>query len=185
MKLTVIVLILCTLSGCSSQGQNLDRISQLRTQLIEAKQCTFAATVSAYYTEEIYQFQVNCSVDDTGTLSFTVTAPETIMGINGNISGDGAALAFDNEVLAFPIMADERISPVSAPWVFYNTLRCGYLSGYTESSEGNLLSMDDSFEENPLHLEIQTDENYVPLNVQIYYQQKMVLALEIHDFSLV
>lgn len=184
MKLTAIVLVLCMLTGCSSHGQSLDRIAQLRTQLIDAKQCTFAASVSAYYTEDVYQFQVNCSVDNTGTLSFTVAAPETILGITGNISNDGADLTFDNEVLAFPIMADERISPVSAPWVFYNTLRCGYLSGYAETSEGNLLSMDDSFQENPLHLEIQTDENYVPLNAQIYYRQKMVLALEIQDFSL-
>lgn len=183
MKLTAVLLVLCMLTGCSSRNPDLDMATELRKQLINANQCEFNTTVFAYYSDEIYQFQMDCSVDNAGTLAFTVTAPESIAGITGQVGNDGAALTFDDEVLAFPVIADNRLSPVSAPWVFYNTLRCGYLSGSMETTDGALLSMDDSFQENPLHLEIQADTNCIPIHAQIYYQQNMVLSLEISDFS--
>lgn len=185
MKAAVIMLILCILSGCASDTAYLDKPMQFRSKLLETEQCTFEAVVSAHYPDAEYQFGLTSIVDSSGTLSFTVTEPDTISGISGKIGDDGAALTFDDQVLAFPILADDRLSPVSGPWVFYHTLRSGYLSGSQRNDAGYLLSIEDSFSEDPLHLQIQTDEACTPVYAEIYYHEKMVLSLDISSFTVV
>ena len=185
MRVAVVIIILCLLTGCAFNTEYLDKPMQLRNQLLESEQCTFEAAVTAHYPDAEYQFQLTCIVDSSGILTFTVTAPDSISGICGQISNDGAALTFDEQVLAFPILADGRLSPASGPWVFYHTLRSGYLSGSQENDKGYLLSIDDSFNEDPLHLQIQLNENCIPVYAEIYYQQKMVLSLDIISFTAV
>ena len=174
----------CILCGCTPNNSALDRAVRLREELLTADTCSFDMSVTAHYPDAAYQFQLNCSADRNGTLCFTVTSPETIRGICGEISSDTAALTFDDKVLAFPILADDRLTPVSAPWIFYSTLRSGCLTGCMETERGLLLSIDDSFFENPLHLEIHTDLNDSPVYAEVYYQSKMVLSLDISNFSL-
>lgn len=185
MKYAALLVILCILTGCASANDCIDKAMTLRKDLLEADQCTFDAAVTAHYEDAVYSFQMTCSADKSGKLSFTVTDPDSISGISGSISQDSAALTFDKEVLAFPILADDQLSPVSAPWIFYNTLRSGYLSGGQEADDGFILSMDDSYEENPLHLQIQTDSECVPFRAEIFYQEKLILSLNIKNFTVV
>lgn len=183
MKLIAAVMVVCILCGCSSDNAALDRAVQLREELLAADTCSFDAFVTAHYPDAAYQFQLNCAINN-GTLRFTVTSPETIQSICGEIKENDAALTFDDAALAFPILADGRLTPVSAPWIFYNTLRSGYLSGCMETEDGLLISIDDSFLENPLHLQIRTNVNDIPVYVEIYHQDKMVISLDISSFTL-
>lgn len=185
MKSALLILMVLLLSGCSSGTEALDKSMQLRNLILESEQCTFDATVTAHYPDTQYQFQLTCIVSETGVLSFTVTEPDSISGISGQISGDGAAFTFDHQVLAFPVLADDRLSPVSGPWIFYHTLRSGNLSGCLKNENGYLLSIDDSFTEDPLHLQIQTNEACIPVHAEIYYHERMVLSLEINSFAVV
>jgi len=185
MKLAAaILMIVCILTGCSPKNTELDLAMDMRKQLLEADSCTFDATITADYTDSIYTFQMSCCVSSTGALDFTVTDPETISGITGTVSDADAALTFDDKVLAFPVLADGMITPVSAPWIFVKTLRDGYISGCAESDDALMLSVDDSYEENPLHLEICADSQLVPVSAEIYYQQKRVISLDIRNFTL-
>ena len=52
-----------------------------------------------------------------------------------------------------------------------------------KTEDGYILSIDDSYEENALHLEIETDESCIPQRVEIYYLEKMVMSIEIQNFS--
>ena len=179
-----IMLVLYLLTGCSSKNNALDQAATIRKNILDANQCSFDVTITAFYDEYIHTFEVICVADHSGTLQFTVISPESISGITGTISNDGAALTYDNTILAFPMLADGRVSPISGTWLFLNTLRSGYLTGCGENEAGLNLSIDDTFEDNPLHLEIQTDQQHVPIAAEIYYQQKRVLLLEIRNFTL-
>ena len=117
-------------------------------------------------------------------MNFTVTSPETIAGIGGTISTSVAELRFHDTALAFPMLAEGRISPVSAPWLFYKTLKGGYLRGCGKTDDGIQLSIDDSYESEPLHLEIFTDTDYTPILAEIYWQQQKIITLQIQNFSI-
>lgn len=183
MKLIVAVMVVCMLCGCSSGNSALDRAVQLREELLAADTCSFDVFVTAHYPNAVYQFELSCTVNN-GKLRFAVTSPETIHGICGEISENDADLSFDDTVLAFPIMAEDRLTPVSAPWIFYNTLRSGYLAACTETEDGLTISIDDSFLENPLHLQIRTNVNEIPVYAEIYHQDKMVISLDVSNFTL-
>ena len=99
----------------------------LRSRILQAQQCTFDVSITADYGDKLHQFSVFCQGDSQGNLTFTVNEPESIAGITGKISDTGGKLTFDDTALQFDTMADDTISPVSAPWIFLKTL-FGYLS---------------------------------------------------------
>ncbi len=183
MKLTACVfLVVCLLSGCGRTQQELSQAMDLRRSILEAQSCTFDAIITAEYEDIFYTFQMSCHADDTGTVYFTVTDPDTIAGISGSISQDRSALSFDDKILAFPILADGELSPVSAPWIFLSTLKGGYLRACSQTENGLCLYIDDSFAEDPLHLEIETDSETTPINAQIFWQDRRILSLQIKNF---
>ena len=169
------------LTGCGSSGSELDEAMLLRKELLQ-QGCRFRATITADYGTDIYVFTLDCSADSAGTVSFSVTQPAAIAGITGRISDDGAALTFDDTVLAFPVLADGRLSPVCVPWVFLNTLRAGYLTGCGRAGEGLLICANDTYEENALYLEIETTCDRIPIRADIYWNQQRIICLEIADF---
>lgn len=183
MKIAAVFLFfVCIFSGCSKEDPLLDQATELRKSLLTADSCTFHAVITANYTDEIYTFQMECSVDNSNNLTFTVKDPATISGICGNISDDEAALTFDDKILAFPILADGQISPVSAPWVLINTLKGGYLTGCGKEENGACIYIDDNFEENPMHLQIYTDPAMTPVSADIFWNDRCILSMEIRDF---
>ncbi len=185
MKLTAALMaLLLFLTGCTGQRNQLDRATDLRKQILTASTCTFDTTIHANYEEEVYTFDLSCSADSEGNLTFCVLSPDSIADIRGNISDSGASLVFEDTVLAFPMLADGKVSPVTAPWLFMKTLRGGYLSGCAETDEGLLISLDDSYDENPLHVEICTDTHAVPLSADIYYQQQCVVTMQFRNFCI-
>lgn len=184
MKFAVAVLMIaCMLGGCSTTDHQLDQAMELRKTILTAESCTFGAVITADYGDKLYSFQMDCSADTSGNLSFTVTAPDTISGITGMISQEGAALTFDDKVLAFPMLADNQLSPVSAPWVFLSTLRSGYITGCSREDDTTCIYIDDSFEENPLYLEIYTDKDMNPIRAEIFWNQRRILSADILDFA--
>lgn len=177
-----LVLILSTLCGCTAKGDTLEQATDLRKQLLAADGCTFQASITADYEDKVHTFQMDCSMDSTGRLDFTVTAPETISGITGYISHNGANLTFEEKILAFPMLADGQISPVYSPWLFMNSLRGGYLSGCSEEPDGLCIYIDDSFCDNPLKIEVTTDHNTIPTYAELIWQNRRILSLDIQNF---
>ena len=95
-----------------------------------------------------------------------------------------SSLSFDDKILAFPLLANGELTPVSAPWIFLSALKGGYLRGYSESEDSFSLYIDDSFEEDPLHLEIELDEETMPVSAQIIWQDRRILSLQIRNFTI-
>ena len=183
MKLfTTLLVIVCMLCGCSAKDERLEQATDFRKKLLAADGCTFEASITADYEDRLHTFQMSCSVGSNGNLDFIVNAPDTISGITGSISNDGSSLTFEEKVLAFPMLADGQISPVCTPWLLMNSLRGGYLSGCSKESDGLCIYIDDSFYDQPLNVEVWTDNNLVPYHAEFIWQSRRILSLDIKDF---
>ena len=154
-----------------------------RADLLASMGCRFDAVITADYGDILHTFSVSCCSDENGGLTFTVTEPETISGISGKISSEGGDLTFDDEVLAFELLADGQLTPVAAPWVLVKTLRGGYITACGRSGELMQASIDDRYEEDALRLDIWFDEENRPVQAEILYAQRRILSLEVKNFE--
>lgn len=179
-----LVLITCLLCGCKDNDSHIKQAIEIRKEILAADNCSFEAVITADYGELLYTFQMDCVMGADGSMSFTVTDPETIAGITGCISGEDASLTFDDKVLSFPMLVEGQLTPVSAPWFFVNALTDGYITGCSNNNEELCLYIDDSFAENTLNLEIYCDNQFHPQHVDFYWKQQRVLSADIRNFSI-
>ncbi len=181
-----IALILCAFifCGCHSQQGDLDGAMSLRQRTLSAQSVSFSCKVSADYSQVVHTFSLSCTYEKEGRLSFEVTAPESISGITGYFDKEGGNLTFDDHVLAFPMLADGQISPVSAPWLFMKTLCYGYIRGVASENSQMCIKIDDSYESDPIEVDIWTDPSYNPLGCEFLWQGRRFLSMEIINFTL-
>ena len=171
------------LCGCGRKDDALDKALVMR-QRLQGASCSFDCTVTADYGEKIHVFSMRCAADSSGDLTFEVLSPDTISGITGIISRNKGKLTFDDKALAFELMADGQFSPVSAPWILIHTLQGGYLTSCTETDYGMLLCIDDSYESDPLRLDVRMDKDGNPMSAEILWQGRRILSMEIENFQL-
>ena len=172
------------LLGCSPGADPVEKGMTLRTKLLEGKGCAFSAAVTADYGDYLHTFVMLCTADPSGAVQFTVTAPESISGITGAVNGEGGKLTFDEEVLLFSPLADGQLAPVTAPWVIVKALRSGYLVSCGETGQGSILTVDDSYAEDALRLEIRLDDRDLPVSAEIYWQGRRILSVRIEHFEI-
>ncbi len=184
MKILAVFLWLLLLTGCTGKEAELDRAMSLRAGLLGSC-CTFDAEITADYGSSIQTFRVYCEGNSQGDLGFTVTAPESIAGITGRIEKGEGKLSFQDTALAFPLLAEEQLSPVSSPWIFWNTLRGGYLTAAGMEDDLLRLTIDESYEEDALTVEIWLDEGDSPIRAEILYDGRRILTLTIENFQIV
>lgn len=179
-KWGIFLLFLICLSGCSA-SEEIERGMNLRASLLRSSG-GFDAEITADYGEKCHIFSIKSEFDEFGNLEFEVTAPEEIAGITGNIRNETGALTFDDTVLYFDLMTDDQLSPVSAPWIFLKTLRSGYLTAAGEEDGLLRLSIDDSYEEDALHLDVWLNESNIPETAEIVYDSRRILSLDVENF---
>lgn len=184
-KWMALIIALVMLSGCTGKRQEMDRVMGLRAELLGSEGCSFTAHLTADYGDEIHEFTLYCEGRNNGDLGFRVEAPETIAGITGRFNGKEGALTFDDKALAFPLLVDGQITPVSGPWIFFKTLLSGYLTACGQEGEYLHLTIDDSYEEDALQLEIWLNEADVPVQGEIVYDGRRILTMKIENFLIV
>ncbi len=176
-----LLVLLVLLTGCAGKQGELDRAMALRSKLL-SQGVAFDAKITADYGDRTYGFAMACEADTQGNLTFTVTEPEAISGIQGRISAAGGKLTFDGEALAFGLLADGQLAPVSAPWLLLNTLRGGYLTSCAVEGGNLRLAIDDSYADNALHLDIWLDESDRPMRGEALWQGRRILTVAIQNF---
>lgn len=169
--------------GCRKANGPLDNAINLRNKILESNGCSFRATVTADYGKKLYVFSMDCTADKNGKVNFSVTKPETIAGITGNISSAGGFLTFDDKVLAFPTLADGEITPVAAPWLFLKTLRSGYMRGCTAGEGSYQIEIDDTYEDDAIRMNIHI-ENDLPISGEIFWEGRRVITIAVENFTL-
>jgi len=170
-------------TGCSGKREELDRAMKLRTSLL-AGDCSFDVEITADYGDELYAFAVSCRGDSRGNLAFTVTSPETIAGITGVIEQGEGKLTFENTVLAIPLLADGQLTPVSAPWILLKTLQGGYLTAAGMEEDLLRLTVQDSYAEDALQLDIWLDREDMPVRADVLYDGRRILAMKVTNFQI-
>jgi hypothetical protein len=118
---------------------------QLREQLM-AKGCAFQVEITADYSDSLLSFSLDCSVDENGSLTYTVSEPMEISGIQGKIQAGQGTLIFSDTVLSVPLLAEGELSPLSGPWVLITALRGGYMVSAGMEGELLRLSVNDSYD---------------------------------------
>ena len=181
-RFLAILLMAVLLTGCGAE-QQMDRALTLRDRLLKSQGCTFDAEITADYGDAVYAFRMECQADSLGDLTFTVTAPESISGITGTVSRDGGKLTFDGAALAFPMLADGQVIPASAPWLLVQTLRSGYLTACCKDGENLRLTIDDSYADQAIQLDIWLDTQDLPIRGEVLWQGRRVLSLEVRNFA--
>ena len=184
MKKGLVLLFLAVIfTGCSAESE-LEQALAFRDKLLSGTGCSFTVKVTADYGDELYEFNMDCQGDNLGNVSFCVTAPETISGITGTMAESGGKLTFDDTALQFDLMADDALSPVSAPWLLVKTLRSGYIT--SACTEGDLLhlSIDDSYDDDALRLDIWFDAGGSPIRGEVLHDGLRILTMEIENFQI-
>lgn len=183
-RVFAVVLVLLTLCGCAGLDSEMDRVLSLRDRLLSGNGCSFKAVITADYSDKIYTFGMDCQADSAGAITFAVTAPETISGIYGIVSGEGGKLTFDDQALVFEMLADGQITPVSAPWLLVRTLRSGYINGCGKDGAGLHIQIDDSYQKDALRLDIWTDENDMPTRAEIVWNGRRIVSMDVENFTI-
>lgn len=183
-RVVCVFLMLLTLTGCSGETGEMNRCMALRERLL-VNGCSFTGKVTADFGDKVFSFSMQCTTDDRGTLRFTVITPEEISGIGGTIQAGKGKLAYEDTVLAFPILAEGELTPVSAPWLLISSLRGGYLASCGTDEDGLRVTVHDSYEEDALTLDVWLDEEAYPIYTEIFWHGRRVLSMEIKDFRFV
>lgn len=183
--LCILLVVTMLFGGCSFKGgSTMEEALAFRSKVLSAGGCSFLGEVTADYGDEVYTFALSCDIDADGNLSFTVTAPDTISGITGTVSGDTGSLTFDDKILAFDPMAEGQISPVAAAHTAVQSWRTGYIATCGRENGQLVLSVETSFEQEPLVVDTWIhEEKGVPLFSEICYNGRKLLSVAFTDFK--
>lgn len=183
-NIIAVFIAVCILSGCSRTDDSIDKAMTFRESMMSANGCAFVTTITADYKDVFYTFRMDCQVNSGGELTFRVVDPDSIEGISGCISAEEGKLTFDDKVLLFATLADGMVTPVSAPWLFINSLRSGYLKGCSQQGSGLYLQIDDSYADDTLQVNVQFSDE-VPVSAEIIWNNRRVITMEVENFRFV
>ena len=185
MKKLWLLTVVLFLFGCGASDSQMDRTIYLREKLLNCDGCSFTAEITADFGEKIYTFTLDCQGNKDGSLAFEVQKPDTISGIQGILSANGGKTTFEEDrCVAFPMLAEGEITPVSGPWVLYTALCSGYILAC--GMEGDLLRMtlNDTYEDEALQLDVWLDSDDRPVTAEIFWKGCRVLTIRVTDFQI-
>lgn len=182
-RIMTIIIAIFMLCGCTHSEGSMDKALSLRERIINGSGCQFDVVITADYQNEYYSFRMNCQTDKSGNVTFEILEPESISGITGSVSAEKGKLTFDDQILIFPTLTEGQITPVSAPWLFINTLRSGYITGCAQQGNGLQIMIKDSYAAESLQLNIQTVDD-IPVFSEIIWQNRCVVTMNVEAFRI-
>ncbi len=153
-----------------------------RSRLVSAGGCTFRAEIVADYGQEVQNFTLDCQADGEGKISFCVVAPETIADITGVMEGEEGTVTYDGLQLAFPLMAYDRLSPVSAPAIVVDCWLREYMLSAGISHEVYRVTFEKKIREKVLLIDTYFEKD-IPISAELCYNGNRIINLKISDFA--
>lgn len=182
-RIVALLMVFLFLGGCGSAPKPIDKAMLLRTKLLQSNGCDFKAIITADYFDKLQVFKLHCRCDAGGNLKFEVLEPSTISGVTGEVNAQNGKLTFDENALLFPLMAENRISPVSAPWIVLEAFRSGYIRGCTETDDTLTTHIDDTLAQNTLQVILLSNLEEKLISAEIFYHERRILTVQIEDFA--
>ena len=183
-RIMIIVISIFLLCGCEKNTDGIDQAMDLRSDLLNGTGCSFVAEIAADFGDKTYTFMLDCVSDQEGNVSFLVQKPEYIEGICGEISYENGKLTFDDIVLAFDLKTEDCLSPVSGPWILVKALREGYIRSCTKENNLFRITLNDSYQEDALLLDIWFNLSGLPISADIYEENCRIMVIKLHDFKI-
>lgn len=175
-------LLLVFLLGCSGADPAMEEALELRSRLLAASAISFEAEIGADYIDSIEQFTLDCAFDGTDRMTFTVTEPSDIAGLSGSCTGTEGTVEFDDTVLAFPLMADGRLSPLAGPWVLVKALKEGAIIAVSKEGELLHVTVDDSYADDALTVDVWIEAGEIE-EAEIAWEGRRCLTMDVDGFS--
>ena len=180
LKLLAVLICVFVFNGCSAEKE-LSSLQRSRQMLEQSRGCAFDADITAQYPDRVYRFTLQCVSDGEG-FRFQVKEPESIRGIAGSIEEKGGNLIFDDCLLAFPLLADGELSPVTAPWLFLQSLKRGLVRLASKTEDGVCISFEDVFRGETVLSEVSLTMDGTPLSCELFWNGERILLLQFTDF---
>lgn len=180
--LSLAVLVPALFAGCGRENPAMAAALELRGRCLGAEGLTFRAEITAQYIDTQESFTLECSADADGTLTFRAAAPEEIAGITGSVSGERGALTFDDTVLAFPLTAQESVSPVQGPWILIKALRTGCITAVGQEGELLHITVDESYADDALTVDLWARDGAV-VGAEISKDGRRCLVMTVEGFD--
>ena len=174
-----LLLVFCL--GCSARDPAMEEALALRSRCLSGN-VSFEAEIRADYITNIESFTLDCTFDENGEMTFRVSEPDDIEGIRGTVAGTEGTVVFDEVVLGYPLLAEGRLSPLAAPWVLVKALREGCIVAAGREGENLHLTIDDSYADNALTLDIWLEEGKVE-EAEIAWEGRRCVTMTVEDFS--
>ena len=108
--------------------------------------------------------------------------PEEISGSRGPVRGTEGTVQFDETALAFPLLAEGRLSPLSAPWVLMKAIRSGCILAAGTEGDGVHVIIDDSYADNALTVDLWLEAGHVT-EAEIAWEGRRCVTMPVDDFS--
>ena len=168
--------------GCTGPDPAMEAALELRTRCLAAETVSFRTDIRADYITQFEEFSLECQVGRDGAAAFRVLEPEDIADIRGTVRGDEGTVGYDGTVLAYPLLADGRLSPVSGPWMVMKAIRSGCILAAGQEGEKIHVTIDDSYADNALTVELWLEEGAVT-EAEIAWEGRRVLSMTFDGFS--
>ena len=162
-----------------------EQVVDLRNKILRCQECKFNAFVTADYGDSTCSFTMQCTKDSEGNMNMVVLEPETISGITANIKAGRGQLTFEDKALAFELVADGQITPISAPWLFVDALSSGYINICGKDEEKIRAQIDDTFSGVQFSMDIWLKEDLIPIRAEVIWQGRRIMSIDIDDFTIV
>ncbi len=173
-------LLLLLLTGCTGEDPAMAAALELRSRCLAAP-VSFQAEICADYITTLEEFSLQCTAQTDGVVRFEVLEPEEISGIAGTVAGNEGTITFEETVLAFPLMAEGRLSPVSAPWVLMKALRSGYILAVNQEEALLHITIDDTYNDDALTVEVWAEDGVVQ-EAEIAWEGRRQISMTIDGF---
>ena len=175
-------LLLVFFLGCSGPDPAMEAALDLRSRCLSDSTVTLTAEIRADYIARIEEFTLECASSPDGTCTFRVLDPEDISDIRGTVRGSEGTVEFDNTVLAFPLMAEGRLSPLSGPWVLMKAIRSGCILAAGREGDMIHVTIDDSYDDHALTVDLWLEEGDLE-EAEIAWEGRRCLSMTFDDFS--
>ena len=178
----ILPLFLVFLLGCSGPDPAMEAALDLRSRCLASPAIRFRAEIRADYITGFEEFPLDCETSPDGAVSFRVGRPEEIADIFGTVRRDVGTVEFDGAVLAYPLMAQERLSPLSGPWVVMKAIRSGCIIAAGQEGELTRVTIDDSYADNALTVDVWLEDGQV-IQAEVAWEGLRCLVMTFDDFS--
>ena len=185
-RITAIISVLClllALGGCGGGTDAMQQALDLRTAILDAGGCTFAASVTANLGDTVCQFGLDCQFSPQTGTRLTVKEPEEIAGLTADVAADGVTVSFDGALLVFGPLAAGLVSALTGPSLAAGAWTQEYIRDAGLEDGAVRFTCLTGFDEAELQIDTWLDERGLPCRCEISSSGTLILACQITDFQ--